>query len=60
MSIPLKIMIALVLPLAAAAMIALGAVTGDIWWIVVGIVAGAVGILTLAGSPLVDLIGKGR
>jgi hypothetical protein len=33
---------------------------GSIWWIVVGLVVGGIGLLMLAGSPLADLIMKDR
>jgi hypothetical protein len=60
MSFVMRTIIAAILPLWALAMIVMGAEEGSIWWILVGIVVGGVGLLTLSGSPLADLFMKDR
>jgi hypothetical protein len=60
MSILMRIIIAAILPLWALAMIVIGAEHGSVWWILVGLVVGGIGVLMLAGSPLADLILKDR
>lgn len=57
---PMKTVIAIILPLWALAMIVVGAERGAVWWILVGIVIGAIGLMMLPGSPLADLIMKDR
>jgi hypothetical protein len=56
----MKIIIAVILPLWALAMIVMGVEEGSVWWILVGLVVGGVGLLMLPGSPLADLIMKDR
>jgi hypothetical protein len=60
MSFLMRIIIAAILPLWALAMVVMGVEQGSIWWIVVGLVVGGIGLLMLAGSPLADLIMKDR
>lgn len=55
-----RIVVAVLMPLWAVAMIALGVEQNSVWWLLAGIVVGAVGLLVLSRSPLADLILKGR
>lgn len=55
-----RIAIAIILPLWALAMIAMGVEQGSVWWLLVGIVVGALGLLMLSRSPLADLIMRDR
>jgi hypothetical protein len=59
-SVLMRVIVAAILPVWALAMIAVGLGHGSPWWIIVGLVVGAVGVLMLAGSPLADLILRDR
>lgn len=49
----LRLVVSLVLPLWALAMLVVGIAYGAGWWIACGIVVGAIGVVMLAGNPLV-------
>jgi hypothetical protein len=55
MSILMRLGVSAVLPAWALAMLVLGVEYRSLWWLGTGIVVGAIGVLMLAGSPLVDL-----
>ncbi len=53
-SLLLRLFTSALLPIWAVAMLIFGAIDGSAWWIVCGLVVGAVGLLMFVGSPLVD------
>ncbi len=50
----MRLFVSLVLPLWGLAMLVLGVQWGSLWWIGCGLAVGGVGVLMLAGSPLLD------
>jgi len=59
-SILVRLMVSLVLPVWGLAMLALGVKNASVWWIGCGLAVGAVGLLFLVGSPLTDPIFQDR
>ncbi len=53
-SLLMRLFTSALLPLWALVLIIMGAVYSSIWWLVCGLVIGAVGLLMFVGSPLVD------
>jgi hypothetical protein len=56
----LRLAISLVMPLWALAMLILGIREMSGWWIIFGLIVGALGMLFFVGSPLTDPIFKDR
>jgi hypothetical protein len=52
LSVFMRLVVSLVLPLWALAMLVVGVSYGAGWWIACGLVVGAIGVVMLAGSPL--------
>lgn len=53
-SLLMRLFTSALLPIWAVALIVIGAVNASLWWIVCGLVIGAVGLLMFVGSPIVD------
>jgi hypothetical protein len=49
-----RLVISLVMPLWALAMVILGVEYRSAWWLGTGIVVGAIGLLLFCGSPLIE------
>jgi len=60
MSILMRLGVSAVLPVWALVMIALGIEYRSLWWLATGIAVGAVGLLMLAGSPIIGLFSRDR
>ena len=60
LSVLMRLMVSLVLPLWALAMLVVGVSWGAGWWIACGLVVGAIGVVMLAGSPLVAALVRQR
>jgi hypothetical protein len=50
----MRLLVSMVLPLWGLAMLVLGIEWQSPWWLGCGVVVGGVGLLMLAGSPLLD------
>ena len=59
-SILMRLAISLVMPLWALAMLLLGIRDMSGWWILFGLIVGALGLLFFVGSPLTDPVFKDR
>lgn len=59
-SVLMRLLISLALPIWGLAMLVLGIMDRSPWWIGCGLAVGAVGLLFLVGSPLTDPIFKDR
>ncbi len=53
-SLLMRLFTSALLPIWGLALIIIGAIYASAWWIVCGLVIGAVGLLTFVGSPIVD------
>ncbi len=60
LSLIMRLVVSLVLPSWAIAMLVVGAVYGAGWWVACGLVVGAIGVLMLAGSPFAGAILRER
>ncbi len=49
-----RLVISLVMPLWALAMVILGVEYRSAWWLGTGVVVGAIGLLLFCGSPLIE------
>jgi len=56
LSVVIRFLISLALPLWGLAILVLGIVHGLGWWIVTGLVVVAIGVLLLAGNPLAEAV----
>jgi hypothetical protein len=52
----MRLLVSTVLPLWGLAMLGLGIEWRSVWWIGCGVAVGGVGLLMLAGSPLLDSV----
>lgn len=52
----MRLLVSMVLPLWGLAMLGLGIEWRSVWWIGCGVAVGGVGLLMLAGSPLLDSV----
>jgi hypothetical protein len=52
----MRLLVSMVLPLWGVAMLVLGIEWRSVWWIGCGVAVGGVGLLMLAGSPLLDSV----
>jgi hypothetical protein len=52
----MRLLVSMVLPLWGLAMLFLGVEWRSVWWIGCGVAVGGVGLLMLAGSPLLDSV----
>jgi len=59
-SLLMRLLISLALPIWGLAMLVLGLRDGSIWWIGCGLATGAIGLVFFVGSPLTDPFFKDR
>lgn len=56
MSVLMRFVVSLIIPLWALAMLALGVEYRSLWWLGCGVVVGGVGLLLLVGNPLASAV----
>jgi hypothetical protein len=56
LSVLMRLLVSLVLPLWGLAMLVLGLKYGAGWWIGTGVVVGLIGAVMFVGSPVIDLV----
>ncbi|HEY9156614.1 hypothetical protein [Candidatus Binatus sp.] len=52
MSVLMRFVVSLIIPIWALAMVALGVEYRSLWWLGCGLAVGAIGLILLAGNPL--------